>query len=314
MCPMEGFVRTVTGDVAPESLGMTYVHEHVLTEARAGQGEDMCLDDEERMAIELARFRRTGGGSMLEATTREFGRNPEGLRRLSERSGVSLVAVAGHQQEEFWRGVLALDQVSEQDLTEELLRDLTEGMEATNVKAGAIKVGTSRDEITATEGRMIRAAAAAQKATGAPIVTHTTAGTAALDQIEALRSAGADLSRVCIGHLDRRLIWEDHMRVAQTGVFLGYDQVSKDKYAPDMTRAQFVVRLADEGWGDRILLGGDMARRSYHPSFGGEPGFTYLIDRFLPLLAEHGLPDRTVRSLLVENPARLLAWGSTQAR
>lgn len=308
---MASLVRTVLGDLEPSALGATAVHEHLLTEPRAGQGDDLRLDDEERMAAELVRFREAGGEAILEATTPEFGRNPAGLRRLSGRTGVAVVAVTGHQHEDFWRGVLELESVSEEELTERFLRDLTEGMDGTEARAGAIKVGTSLDEVTPAEHKVIRAAAAAQRATGAPIVTHTTAGTAALAQVEALEAAGADLSRVCVGHLDRRLVWEEHLALARRGVFLGYDQISKEKYAPDAERARFVGRLAEEGHAGQVVLGGDLARRSYHPSYGGGPGLAHLLEGFLPLLIAQGLSAEAARALVVDNPARLLAWEVT---
>lgn len=305
---MQGFVRTVVGDLSPSELGVTYVHEHLLTEPRAGQGRDLHLDDEDKMASELDAFVELGGSGILEATVPEFGRSPEGLRRLAGRTGVNIVAVTGHQQEDFWRGVEPVDCLSEGQLAEQFAGDLLQGMEGTGVRAGAIKVGTSLGEITPAERRVIRAAARAQRATGAPIVTHTTAGTMALDQARALESAGADLTKVCVGHLDRRLRWEEHLDVARTGVYLGYDQVSKEKYGEDEERARFVTRLAEAGYGHRICLGGDLARRSYHPAWGGGPGLTYLLGSFVPLLLRHGMGESAVRRLLVDNPARLLTW------
>jgi 5-phospho-D-xylono-1,4-lactonase len=87
---MEGLVRTVVGDVAPEELGPTYGHEHLLTRPAGEQvrGElDLVLDDEQRAAAELQTFVRAGGRALVEASTVELGRNPAGLRRLARRRG-----------------------------------------------------------------------------------------------------------------------------------------------------------------------------------------------------------------------------------
>lgn len=308
---MTGRVRTVVGDVAPGELGRVYCHEHLLTRPGPqvpGADGDLRLDDEQRALEELRRFAAAGGGALVEVTTAEFGRDAAGLARLAGASGVAVVCTTGHVSEEYWRGVLELEQATEAGLAAEFVRELVEGIEETGVRAGMIKAGTSLDGATPTERKVIRAAANAQRATGAPITTHTSAGTGALEQVQLLGAAGASLDRVCIGHLDRRLIWEEHLELAHAGVFLGYDCVSKEQYAPDELRAEFIVRLVDEGFGDRICLSGDLARRSYLTSWGGAPGYAYILERFLPLLRRLGLSESQALALVVDNPARLLTW------
>jgi predicted metal-dependent phosphotriesterase family hydrolase len=290
-------IRTVLGDIDAGTLGPTYCHEHLVTRPAARFGEDLRLDDEDRAAEELERFRAAGGGALVEVTTPEFGRDLEALRRLAERTGVHVVACTGHVSEEYWRGVLDLDIRSEPELVEEYVADLADG-------AGIIKAGTSHGGATATEEKLLRAAAGAQREIGAPITTHTTAGTGALEQTDVLADVGADLSHVCIGHLDRLLDEALHLELARRGVFLGYDCISKEQYAPDADRVRLIVRLVEEGHGGQVLLSGDLARRSYLEAWGGTPGYRYILERFVPLLREAGVDDR---ALLVDNPARFLA-------
>jgi predicted metal-dependent phosphotriesterase family hydrolase len=308
---MHGMVRTVTGDVAPQELGPAYGHEHLLTRPVGEQvrgDPDLVLDDERRAAAELQTFVRAGGRALVEATTVELGRQPAGLRRLARRTGVHVVAATGHVCEQYWRGALKLDDVAEGALASGFVRDLTVGMDGGGVRAGVIKVGSSLDQVTEAEGRVIRAAAAAQRETGAPITTHTTAGTAAMAQVRALEAAGADLSHVCVGHLDRRLVWEDHLALARTGVFLGYDCLGKEQYQPDAERVRFILRLVEAGHGRQVLLAGDMARRRYLGAWGGGPGYGFILERFLPRLRAAGLPEEDARALVVANPAAFLAW------
>ena len=308
---MRGRVRTVAGDVPAAELGAVYCHEHLITRPGPhvpGSGDDLRLDDEERALEELGVFAQAGGGALVEVTTVEFGRDAAALARLAAASGVGIVAATGHVSEEYWRGVLELEHAGEASLVEELLGELVEGIDGTGVRAGVIKVGSSLDGATSTERAVIRAAAAAQRETGAAITTHTTAGTAALEQARLLEAAGASLDHVCIGHLDRRLIWEEHLALARAGVFLGYDCISKEQYAPDDRRGEFIVRLVEAGFGDRVCLSGDLARRSYLTSWGGAPGYAYILERFLPLLRRLGLSEAEARALVVDNPARLLAW------
>jgi 5-phospho-D-xylono-1,4-lactonase len=127
-------------------------------------------------------------------------------------------------------------------------------------------------------------------------------------QVRALERAGADLSHVCIGHLDRRLVWTDHLELARTGVFLGYDCVGKEQYQPDAERVRFILRLVEAGHGRQVLLAGDMARRRYLGAWGGGPGYGFILREFLPRLRVAGLDDADARTLVVANPASFLTW------
>jgi predicted metal-dependent phosphotriesterase family hydrolase len=305
------FVRTVRGDVPPEVLGATYCHEHLRTRPTGewtGGDPDLVLDDERRALAELGLFRDAGGGTIVEVSTEELGRDPDGLRRLAERSGAHIVAATGHICETYWRGVVDVGARTEDELSGGFVRDLVEGINGTIVRAGVIKVGSSEGGPTRTERRVMRAAVAAHRSTGAPITTHTTAGTAPLQQLDVLEAAGVASDRVCVGHLDRRLDWDEHAEVARRGAFLGYDCIAKEQYQPDAERVRFILGLVELGYGGRILLAGDMARRSYLRSWGGGPGYPFILGSFLPGLVSAGLSEDAARALVVENPARFLVW------
>lgn len=305
------YIRTVLGDIDSGALGVTYCHEHLMTspgERFLSEGTDMLLDDEDKAAVELETFRSRGGTALVEVTTPEFGRNVEALRRLSSTTGIHIVCCTGHVSEEYWRGVLPIDDRSIEHLEEEFHRDLTEGWGDDGTKAGVIKVGTSLDGATETEERVLRAAARVQARTGAPITTHTTDGTAAIEQIRILEASGADPTRICVGHLDRRLDRSTHLEIANAGAFLGYDCISKEKYEPEERRIEFILWLVEEGFGSQILLSADMARRSYLEAWGGGPGYRYIVETFAPSLIEAGLRKELARALLIDNPARFLTW------
>ena len=107
------------------------------------------------------------------------------------------------------------------------------------------------------------------------------------DAAPILRAALAvDPQRIIIGHTDRDLDWDYHIGLLQTGVNLIYDQLSKEKYQPDSKRVEFILKLVKAGFGKQIMLSGDLARKSYWPSYGnwGGPGLTYILWRFVPWL------------------------------
>ena len=303
-------IRTVRGDIPADELGFTLCHEHLYTEPapRLRDGDDLLLDDETKAVEELGVYTRSGGGAIVDLTVREFGRNPGALRRISEASGVTVIATTGHVSVDYWDGVLDVEAMSVDDLHQEMCGDLLDGMDGTGIRAGIVKAGSSLDVVTAAEERVLVAAARTQAVTGAPITTHTTAGTMAIEQARILAGAGADPSRVCLGHLDRRLRYEEFRALAREGFTLGFDCISKDWYELDADRVRMILRLVDDGLGDRVCLSGDLARRSSWVSWGGGPGYSYVPWRFVPWLRREGLEEAAITALTVGNPARLLAW------
>jgi phosphotriesterase-related protein len=304
-----GVIRTVRGDIAPDALGVTYPHEHLITHPPANVPEiDFRMDDAAAALRELGWFRAAGGNAIVEMSPRDYGRDAPALRRLSEQTGVHIICVSGRVKEKF-SGALTTGYSVEQ-LADEMIRDIQVGIGDTGVRAGVIKAGSSLNTITPGEERVFRAAARAHHATGAPISTHTEAGTMGLEQVALLRAEGVPPERIIIGHMDRRMDWEYHRALLDTGVTISYDQLSKEKYYPDSLRVEYILRIFREGYGDRIMISGDMARRSYWPSYGawGGPGLTYVLWRFVPWLRESGLADDAIEQLLIHNPARALQF------
>jgi len=309
---MTGTVHTVLGEIDASEVGRCYPHEHLLTMPGPhllNGTDDMVLDSLEKSAAELGLFKQAGGGTIVEVSCSEYGRDGAGLAEVSRRSGVHVVAATGHIMEGYWRGVIDLSDRTVASLVDEMVHDLTEGFpEAPDVRARIIKVGTSRDAPHPDEVKMLTAAAIVQRDLGVPITTHTTKGTIPLEQIRIFEEAGADLSKVCIGHQDLKLDYDQHLDVVKAGCFIGYDSISKEHYGPDATRVEYIKRLVEAGYGDRVLLAGDIARKSYLTSYGGGPGFTYILWRFVPWLWQAGVSREATDRMLIDNPARLLAW------
>jgi predicted metal-dependent phosphotriesterase family hydrolase len=219
-------IRTVTGDIPPESLGVCYAHEHVFCRPPV-EDADLILDREDVAIEELRGFREAGGQALVEMSPPDYGRDVQALYRISQAAGVYLIAATGHHKEAFsgpW-----VEGRSVHELADRFVREIVEGIDGTGIRAGVIKAGSSLNRITPNEEKVFRAAAIAHRLTGAPISTHTEAGTMGLEQVALLRSEGVDPARVIIGHVDRRMEWEYHLALARAGVYLSYDQISKEK-------------------------------------------------------------------------------------
>lgn len=306
-------IRTVTGDLPAEALGFTYLHEHVLTYPPPSVTDrTLALSDEPVMTRAVQHFADAGGGAIVDMTPRDYGRDPVGLQRISAATGVHLIAVTGWIKQASYTTWAADRSVTA--LADEMIRDVMNGMstrdgQPSTIRAGVIKAGSSLHTITPDEEKVFRAAAIAHRETGAAVSTHTERGTMGLEQVALLTAGGVPPERILIGHCDHNLNWDYHHALAQTGVTLGYDQISKEKYAPDSDRIAFIQRLIAAGHADQIALSMDLARTDYFPEYGGwgSPGFTFILWRFAPRLIESGVDRALVERMLTITPRRLLA-------
>ena len=300
-------IRTVRGDIAPSNLGVCYPHEHVLCSPPPDVADrDLEMDSETAALQELTWLKQAGGRALVDMTPADYGRNAPGMKRVSAATGIHLVATTGLHKDKFSARIVKDKSIDE--LADRFTRDVTEGVDGTDIKVGVIKAASSLNTITDTEEKVFRAVARAHQRAGAAISTHTEVGTMGLEQIQLLMAEGVKPDRIIIGHVDRKMEWDYHLAMWQTGVTLGYDQIGKEKYAPDSQRVEFILRAVKEGFGQQIVLGGDLARKSYWPSYGtgGGPGLTYILWRFIPWLRSEGLSEEAIQDLLVHNPVRVL--------
>ncbi|CAN5559799.1 phosphotriesterase [soil metagenome] len=299
-------VMTVLGPIRPDSLGVTLHHEHLICKpGRVGVTDpDLFLDDAALALAELEDAFQVGLRAIVDMTPADYGREVDEVHWIAQRSPVHIVIVTGHHKDRFSATFPGMASVPE--IAERMLGELRDGIGQSGVRAGVIKVSTSLDQISEVEARVLEAAAIAHRSTGAPISTHTEKGTMALEQVARLGHHGVEPNRIIVGHLDFVLEEPYLTDVLETGAFISFDQVSKEKYGSDADRAQMLYRLAELGFFDQLLFSGDLARRSYHRAYGGEPGFRYLVERFPLALMDAGFEAIDVRRLLVGNPAKAL--------
>jgi len=239
----------------------------------------------------------------VEFSTVDYGRDAAALRRLAEKSGVHIVAVAGFNKGKFCGRLLAGRSAA--NVAEEVLRDFGPGgIDGSGVHPGVVKAATGLDGMSPEEEVALRAAALVHRRTGVPVMNHTEAGTFGHQQLDRLEAGGVALNRVTLCHMDRKLDFHYLLSLAKRGCFLSFDQIGKRKYAADAERAAMLARLAAAGHGHQLLIGGDYARRSY---WSQRLGPAYLLTAFVPLLQQAGLGPEPIRAILAENPARALA-------
>jgi phosphotriesterase-related protein len=265
----------------------------------------------------MQRMVNDGGRSVVDVSTHPMGIDAEGLREVSERSGVHIVRGCGRYLEEFMepedlaRGV--------DDLVTDIVRDIEDGHGETGIRAGIIgEIGCSWPW-TEAERRSVQAAVIAQRQTGAALSIHPGRNPEApFEIIEFVKKAGADLSRTIMDHIDRRIfVIDDVLRLADYGCVLEYDvfgwENSRFSQGQDLDLTSDGVRLTalraliDAGHLERIVIAHDIAWRTRQVEYGGH-GYGHIYRNVIPMMRRRGFTEKEIDTILVDNPARLLAF------
>ncbi|MGJ5749676.1 phosphotriesterase-related protein [Streptomyces puniciscabiei] len=296
-------VRTVLGDIPPEELGVCDAHDHLFLCSPRLPGQE--LNDLPAARAELAAFRAAGGVAVVQWTPYGMGRRAADLPELSRATGVRLVCATGLHQAAHYDPEL-LDKLRGSGLAGLFVSELTDGIGTTGVRTGLIKVAGGFHALDAHARWTMTAAAEAHHATGAPIAVHLEMGTAALDVLELLcGELGVPGHRVILGHLNRFPDPVVQRQAAESGCWLAFDGPSRAHHATDWRMPAAIRDLADAGFGDRLLLGGDTVVAGGRSVDGG-PGMPYLLRRAWPRL-EVELGAELVARMFTENPGRAFA-------
>jgi phosphotriesterase-related protein len=291
-------VRTVLGDIDPAELGPCDAHEHLFLDTPAQPGDEFL--DVDKAVAEARTLVDAGARSLVDWTPLGLGRDLEGLERVSRATGLHVVAATGLHRDAHYTADDPFRTTPVDDLADRFVAELRE-------RCGIVKVGASYHHLTPFEETAFAAAAAAHERTGAPVCVHTQHGTMGLAIVERLAGLGVPPASVVLAHVDRNPDAGEHAETAATGATLQLDGPGRTKYWPDSTILQLIADLAEAGHADRLLLGGDVGRRSMLRAYGGGPGLDYVFARFKPRL-ERELGTELAERIFVANPARAFAW------
>jgi len=319
-------VNTVRGPVEIDDLGPTLMHEHVIianTEYVNNYGMGGWWDEEFRVADAVAKLNAVvakGVRTIVDPTVLGLGRYIPRVQRIAARVPDLNIIVA--------TGLYSFDEVPMQYLQRgpgtmletpepmvaEFVRDITEGINDTGVKAAFLKCCVEEKGLTPGVERICRAIAQTHVRTGAPITVHTNAhARMGLPALGLFAKEGVDLTKVVVGHSGDSNELDYLMALADTGATLGMDRFGLDVYNPTEQRVATIAALCARGYADRIVLSHDAA--CFMDLFGGDwdegvpllaPNWRYdfIHDEVLPALLVAGVSAAQIEQMLVFNPAR----------
>ncbi|MEE8414426.1 MAG: hypothetical protein V3R96_07730 [Dehalococcoidales bacterium] len=345
-----GKAQTVLGLIDGPDLGITLPHEHLfidcrfrVAESESHEGkklahqkitlenlwfsryhrfscEDNVVFDDEATAIsEAMHFKTAGGGTIVDVTSNNIGRNPAALARVSEATGLNIIMGTGYYYALSFTPEMKMSSRSEQDIADEYIRDIVDGASGTGIKAGIIgEIGMSWP-IAEEERKTLRAAGMAQMETGAAVNVHPGIHRdAPFECIKVLEEVGADLNRVVISHVERTFPITDRTsraRLAEKGCYLEIDLFGTDgvQFDPrmfpydipnDATRLNIVMELIEDGFLNQILISQDVCFKILFRSYGGG-GYSHIVDYVVPRMPARGMSQEQINTILVGNPRRI---------
>ena len=340
----------MSGDIAPDDIGITLCHEHLMIDLRGlfwepedEHGKEMAyvpveiqnlgwihtnfinnLDNaglfEEQVTIDEVRaFREAGGATLVEVTPTDVGRDPEGLVRIAEASGLNVIMGSG-----YYVHVTHPEDMTERpedEITGEIVRDVTHGVGNTGIKSGIIGEIGCTWPLHDNEAKVLRAAARAQQETGAVLTIHVGRDPGSPHEIlDVIEGAGGDGTRTIMGHLDRTFHrFRDFRAFAERGCYLEFDLFGRETaYFPfgkmdmpnDGRRLDIIIDLIEAGFLERILMSQDHATKHSTARYGGW-GYDHILRRTVPKMRDKGMSEAQITTILVDNPRRALAIEST---
>jgi len=315
---MGGFVRTLTGDVAPATLGRTLVHEHLSVDWGEMLGRPNHVDFDraemaDRMVGKMEELAAVGIGAMTECTPYGCGRYVDLFGEVALRSPVKIIASTGFFHES-WCPMHPVAKALDLDaLTDLITREITQGMGGTLIRAGLIKVATGEGRISADEEKVLRAAARARRATGCPIITHLT-NSMSMEQLDIFESEGVAPDEVLISHVG---FADDPAAEARAllrrGANISFDRIGFAIFFEDDHWIRLIADAVAAGYARQVMLSHDASTVAYglEEASGDDAAtdYTYISRQFLPrLLAESDVSENDVEQMLATNPQRVLAF------
>jgi phosphotriesterase-related protein len=301
---------------APEVVGINNLDR--LSRDPYAVRDNLILSDKKIMEKEVSRFAEIGGRLMVDATTREMGRDPAALREISFRTGIEIVCGCGYYTKSMHPEDMGSR--SEERIADEMVKELTEGIDDTGIRAGVIgEIGTS-EAIYPNEAKVLRAAAKAHIKTNAGILVHTYPwGKNGIEAAMLLLRAGADPVKICICHTDVELDAGYIGSLLDLGITVEFDNFGKEYYidrknrkfaggvfARDIERVHAVRDAVEKGCAGQIMISNDICLKTMLHAYGGW-GYDHIASHIVPMMREAGISISDINTVIHSNPAKFLA-------
>lgn len=300
-------VYTVTGEIPPQEMGLTLIHEHILVDFIGADSTGYHRWDKDsvvrRVLPFLEEIKSRGVKTLVECTPSYLGKDPILLKKLTEATGIQFITNTGYY------GAVGGKYLPPHTYTETAealsarwIAEFQNGIEDTGIKPGFIKISVnSGPELSKIDAKLVRAAALTHMETGLLIVSHTGNWETAKAQIEVLKNEKVNLNHFVWVHAQAEKDFQKYIEAKKEGVWISLDGIAWDVSG----HLERIVFCKEKGLLDHVLLSHDAGWYSPGEPNGGDfKGYTYLFDELIPMLKERGFTQSELDLMLRENPRK----------
>jgi phosphotriesterase-related protein len=278
---------------------------------------NLVLDEPDVLEEELHLYKKAGGGTVVDVNVHGVRLDPTPLPTISKSTGINIICGTG-----FYVDALIRNEIKAMDVRERcelMVKELTEGIGETGIKAGVIGEMGCSYPLTAHEKISLQAAALAQKQTGAPLIIHPGRDSRSpIEIMDVLMAEGAEIGHTVMSHLDRTFISEvDLVELARRGCYLEYDlfgiECSYYQFSPvtdmpsDAQRIQWIKLLVDQGFERQVVMAHDVHTKHRLVKYGGH-GYGHILRNILPEMLNRGFSEGTIKTITQDNPQKWLQF------
>jgi len=307
-------INTLRGAIDTTELGRTLMHEHVSIRT-PGIGENWPELWDEDGCTEAAHQKFTslearGVGTIVDLTTADMGRDMHYLQRVATETSLNIVLASGIYWivPRYWWGR------DSDTLAAMFIKDITEGIQGTEIKAGIIKLASDHEAegVNELNEMCLRAGARAHRQTGVPIATHNNPPELGREQQRVFKDEGVDLSRIVIGHVGDTTDTDYLKELMDNGSYIGMDRFGLDMILSFEDRVATVAKLCQDGYSEKIVLSHDASccldwmpdKRAVDEAMPNWH-FNHISDDVVPALQAQGVTEQQVDQMLIANPRTL---------
>lgn len=299
-------LMTVNGPLRVQDAGCTLSHEHILVDfIGASKITPSRYNREEVFQAALPKLlsaKEAGCKTLIECTPAWLGRDVTLLKQLSGASGINLITNTGYYGaagEKYYPDFVFTEPAEQ--IAGRWISEWENGIEATGIKPGFIKTGVDKFPLTATQQKVIKAAAITHLATGLPIGVHTGDGNAAMQEMSILKQQGVNLNSWIWIHAQNERDTGFHIKAAREGGWVEFDGVNA---ASEQSHIGLLTAIKKNRLLHKVLISQDSGW--YHvgePKGGNYKDYNYILTHFIPNLIKHGFTPKEVHTLFYKNPA-----------
>ncbi|MCC7306394.1 MAG: aryldialkylphosphatase [Acidobacteria bacterium] len=328
---LAGKALTVLGPVDPGKLGTTLMHEHIFIDFKKPPAmipaptnifviQPPPSDPKKRRGLTsfdqslgaIMDFKNIGGGTIVDVSSFGLTRDPEALELISRISGLNVVMGAGFYMKSLHPP--DMDKLTVEQMTDIIVRDVVIGAQGTTIRSGIIgEVGVVGKPLTENELKSIRVSARAARITGAPLNIHNFEP---LDEmikvLDIIESEGVDLHRVVMSHTGGRDV-KTMETIFKRGAYVEWDFMGQAPLPKksDEQRIESIYAMIQAGYANQMILSHDICIAPQLKENGGG-GYTYIHDIIIPGLKAKGVGDDVIKTIMEDNPRRVLTFVAPQ--